>query len=111
MILLFSNQFNQSFRPYWRCYYANTDAIVYVIDSADKDRINTAKAELSSMLQEDELKNTLLLILANKQDLPDALSPTTISEILQLTEIKNRSWSIQKTSALTGEGLDQGFDW
>ena len=51
MILLFSNQSNQSFRPYWRCYYANTDAIVYVIDSADKDRINTAKAELSSMLQ------------------------------------------------------------
>ena len=38
-------------RPYWRCYYANTDAIVYVIDSADKDRLNTARAELSSMLQ------------------------------------------------------------
>jgi ADP-ribosylation factor-like protein 1 len=38
-------------RPYWRCYYANTDAIVYVIDSADTDRLNTAKAELSAMLQ------------------------------------------------------------
>jgi len=51
------------------------------------------------------------LILANKQDLPDALTPTNISETLHLTDIKNRSWSIQKTSAITGEGLDIGFDW
>lgn len=53
----------------------------------------------------------MLLILANKQDLPEALTPTNISESLNLTEIKNRSWSIQKTSAITGEGLDRGFDW
>lgn len=64
-----------------------------------------------TLLQEDELKNTILLVLANKQDLPDALSPTNISETLQLTEIKNRSWFIQKSSAITGEGLDLGFDW
>ena len=57
------------------------------------------------------MKNTTLLILANKQDLPDALTPASISETLLLTDIKNRSWSIQKTSAITGEGLDIGFDW
>lgn len=28
-----------SIRPYWRCYYANTDAIIYVVDSADRDRV------------------------------------------------------------------------
>lgn len=39
------------YRPYWRCYYANTDALVYVIDSVDKDRLATARAELSAMLQ------------------------------------------------------------
>lgn len=38
-------------RPYWRCYYANTDGLVYVIDSSDKDRLGTARAELSAMLQ------------------------------------------------------------
>lgn len=53
----------------------------------------------------------MLLVLANKQDLPDALTPASISETLQLTDIKNRSWSIQKTSAITGEGLEHGFDW
>ena len=112
-------------RPYWRCYYANTDGLVYVIDSSDKDRLGTARAELSAMLQvtgfnvkvsfsllqEEELKSTSLLILANKQDLNEALNPTEISEILRLTDIKDRSWSIQKTSALTGEGLEAGFDW
>lgn len=54
-------------RPYWRCYYANTDGIVFVVDSADVDRAGTAKAELLSMLQEEELKGVPLLVLANKQ--------------------------------------------
>lgn len=54
-------------RPYWRCYYANTDGIVFVVDSADQDRIAASKSELMSMIQEDELRNVPLLILANKQ--------------------------------------------
>lgn len=54
-------------RPYWRCYYANTDGIVFVVDSADVDRAGTARAELLSMLQEEELKGVPLLVLANKQ--------------------------------------------
>ena len=54
-------------RPYWRCYYANTDGIVFVVDSADMDRAGMAKAEMLSMLQEEELKGVPLLVLANKQ--------------------------------------------
>lgn len=38
-------------RPYWRCYYANTDAIIYVVDSQDKDRIGISKQELLAMLE------------------------------------------------------------
>lgn len=38
-------------RPYWRCYYSNTDAIIYVVDSADKDRIGISKDELLYMLR------------------------------------------------------------
>lgn len=40
-----------SIRPYWRCYYSNTDAIIYVVDSSDKERIGTSKQELVSMLE------------------------------------------------------------
>ena len=52
--------------PYWRCYYQDTNAVVYVIDSADKDRMEVAKQELELMLQEEELRGAPVLILANK---------------------------------------------
>lgn len=54
-------------RRYWKCYYANTDGIVFVIDSADIERLMMAKAELGSMLEDAELKGVSLLIIANKQ--------------------------------------------
>lgn len=38
-------------RPYWRCYYSNTDAIIYVVDSVDRDRIGISKQELIAMLE------------------------------------------------------------
>lgn len=53
-------------RPYWRCYYQDTNAVIFVVDSADKDRIEIAKQELELMLQEEELKGVPVLILANK---------------------------------------------
>ncbi len=54
-------------RPYWRCYYSNTDAIIYVVDSADRERMGISKTELVSMLEEEELKKAVLMVFANKQ--------------------------------------------
>ena len=56
-----------SIRPYWRCYYPNTQAIIYVVDSSDTDRVGTSREEFHAILQEEELKDALLLIYANKQ--------------------------------------------
>ena len=53
-------------RPYWRCYYQDTNAVIFVVDSADKERIEIAKQELELMLQEEELKGVPVLVLANK---------------------------------------------
>lgn len=100
-----------SIRPYWRCYYPNTDAIIFVVDSADKERLNVAQQELQAMLEEEELKDAILLVFANKQDQPGSLSAKDVSEALRLTEIRNRQWSIQETFALKGNGLFEGFDW
>eukprot|EP00906_Rhabdomonas_costata_P022987 RCo033101 len=100
-----------SIRPYWRCYYSNTDAIIFVVDSADKDRISIAKQELYAMLEEEELKDTVIMVFANKQDVKGCMTVEEVSEYLGLVNIKNRQWSIQKTSAVTGEGLYQGLDW
>ena len=100
-----------SIRPYWRCYYPNTDAIIFVVDSCDVERLGIAKQELMAMLQEEELKDAILLVFANKQDSRGALNAEQVSDALGLPDIKNRQWSIQETSALRGAGLFEGFDW
>ena len=95
--------------------------MIFVVDSADIDRLNVAKAELSAILkvgvvfaaneEEDELKGTTLLVFANKQDIPGALNGAKISEALGLTEIRDRKWTIIESSASNGKGLVDGFDW
>ncbi|RRT32401.1 hypothetical protein B296_00053432, partial [Ensete ventricosum] len=54
-------------RPYWRCYFPNTQAVIYVVDSSDTDRLVTAKDEFHAILEEEELKGAVVLVFANKQ--------------------------------------------
>lgn len=70
-----------------------------------------ARSELLSMLSEEELKESKLLIFANKQDLPGALDEGQVGEKLGLSELKDRQWSIYKCYATKGEGLEEGLDW
>ena len=100
-----------SIRPYWRCYYQNTNAVIYVVDSADTERMGISKQELVTMLEEEELKDAALMVFANKQDLPNAATAEVIAEKLGLSALKNRQWQIFKTSALKGDGLYDGLDW
>ena len=100
-----------SIRPYWRCYYQNTNAVIYVVDSADTERMGISKQELVTMLEEEELKDAALMVFANKQDLPNALPSDAIAEKLGLASLKNRNWAIFKTSAVKGDGLFEGLDW
>jgi len=98
-------------RPYWRCYYANTNAIIYVVDSTDKERLALSRKELMSMLAEEELKNVHLLVFANKQDMQGSLPEAEVSTALGLHSLKDRAWHIQKSSAISGEGLREGLEW
>merc|ERR1712210_397653 len=100
-----------SIRPYWRCYYSNTDAIIYVVDSVDKERIGISKNEMVSMLEEEELKKAILLVFANKQDMEGAMSPTEVAKELGLAALRERKWQIFKTSAVKGTGLDEAMEW
>ncbi|KAI9001273.1 ARF/SAR [Trametes punicea] len=101
-----------SIRPYWRCYFPNTSAIIYVIDSTDVDRLHTSRSELLTMLSEEELAGVPLLVFCNKQDVPGALPPETISEKLGLAGgEKERAWSVRGSCATKGEGLEEGLDW
>ena len=57
-------------RSLWRHYFRNTQGIIFVVDSNDRSRVTEARDELHRILREDELQGTVLLIFANKQDLP-----------------------------------------
>ncbi|KAF9964006.1 60S ribosomal protein L7 [Modicella reniformis] len=78
-------------RPLWRHYFQNTQGIIFVVDSNDRDRIHEAREELLRMLNEDELRDALLLIFANKQDLPNAMSAAEITEKLGLHSLRQRT--------------------
>lgn len=98
-------------RRLWRHYFQGTNALIYVVDSSDRDRISDAKDELEKMLQEQEMENAALLVLANKQDLPNAMTPAEVMEALELQKLRHRKWFIQSTVAPTGDGLYEGLDW
>jgi ADP-ribosylation factor-like protein 1 len=100
-----------SIRPYWRCYYANTAAVIFVVDSTDIERLQTAADELAQMLAEEELRDSALLVFANKQDQPGAKGAGEISEALKLGELRDRNWTIVACSAIDGRGVDEGMDW
>ena len=72
-----------------------------MVDSADKDRIGISKQELVSMLEEEELKGAVLMILANKQDLPGCLSLAEVHKALGLEALRNRT--VRISFALTPE--------
>jgi len=98
-------------RPLWRHYFQNTQGLIFVVDSNDRERISEAKDELHKMLQEDDLRDALLLVFANKQDLPNALSTAEITQEIGLSQLGNKKWYIQGATATTGQGLYEGLDW
>ena len=85
----------------WKHYYQNADGLIFVVDSSDKDRIEKAREELKKMLAEEDLKEVVLLVLANKQDIA-VMDVKEIIEKLDLASLKNRQWHCQGTSAISG---------
>ncbi|KAI6656896.1 GTP-binding ADP-ribosylation factor [Oopsacas minuta] len=98
-------------RPLWRHYFQNTQCVIFFVDSADRERINECEWSLGLLLTEDELKNTPLLVFANKQDLPNAMSVVEVTEKLSLKKVTDRPWYVQASCAPTGDGLYEGIEW
>lgn len=98
-------------RPLWRHYYQNTQGLIFVVDSSDTKRIAEAENELANMLKEDELRDAVILVFANKQDMPNAMTAAELTNALNLNNLRNRRWYIQATCATQGQGLYEGLDW
>ncbi|KAL3698258.1 hypothetical protein R1sor_012334 [Riccia sorocarpa] len=98
----------RSLSPYWIYYVSRVDALVYVVDSADKDRHKEAAKELNQLLQEERFAGAPLLVLANKQDLLKALAAAEILELLELSSVIDRSVLVHPCSGKSGDGLNEG---
>jgi ADP-ribosylation factor protein 1 len=76
-----------------------------VVDSNDRERISEAAEELNKMMREDELRDAVLLVFANKQDLPNAMPVSEVTDKLGLHSLRQRKWFIQGCCAVEGFGL------
>ncbi|KTF78739.1 hypothetical protein cypCar_00017979 [Cyprinus carpio] len=113
--------------------------LIFVVDSNDRERVAESAEELSKMLQEDELRDAVLLVFANKQDLPNAMAVSELTDKLGLQSLRSRTvhtlnqvtltctcfnigsflivhclfpqWYVQATCATQGTGLYEGLDW
>lgn len=94
-----------------RSEFKNVHGIIFVVDSDDIYRIDDAKHELENLLKEEKLRDSILLVLANKQDLPRSIKPNELANRLNLQSITDREYHIQGTSAKTGDGILESLKW
>jgi len=98
-------------RPLWKSYTRATDAVIYVVDSTDTERLEEAKLELHRIMRSVDNVGVPLIVIANKQDLPSALSPSELEKYLALSDFgPGQLWHLEPSCAVTGEGLDTALD-
>ncbi|PIO13216.1 hypothetical protein AB205_0094740, partial [Aquarana catesbeiana] len=83
---------------------------IFVVDSADSERFDEARTDLSAMMGDDEMRRVPFLLMANKQDLPGARKPMEVADVFGLAKIKEHTWHIQGCCATNGEGLLEGLE-
>ena len=121
----------KTLRAYWKNYFEQTDGVVWVVDSTDRERLHDCAVELHNLLQEEvvslclvliqRLMGASLLILANKRDLPNCISLQDIQTVdlfvrvltqaLSLSSIQTHPSKIFPCSAITGENVNEGISW
>ncbi|XP_062581732.1 ADP-ribosylation factor-like protein 4C [Saccostrea cucullata] len=98
-------------RPLWNQYTRSSDGIIFVVDSVDRERLEEAKLELIRLLKNADNQRLPLLVIANKQDLPNSLDLCEIEKLLGLRDLHpGQVWAIQGACAITGEGLPEAMD-
>ena len=100
------------FRQMWHHYYEHTDAVIFVIDSNDRERFQESKQELHALLNQECLRNCPFLIFANKQDLPQAAEIQEIKRVFQLDSFNYRgNVHLVACEAINNTRITKGLDW
>uniref|UniRef100_A0A2K5QRC7 ADP ribosylation factor 5 n=1 Tax=Cebus imitator TaxID=2715852 RepID=A0A2K5QRC7_CEBIM len=98
--------FNVETVEYKNICFTDTQGLIFVMDSNDREQVQESADELQKMLQEDEL----LLVFANKQDMPNAMPMSELTDELGLQHLCSHTWYVQATCATQGTGLYDGLD-
>ncbi|KAI8086189.1 P-loop containing nucleoside triphosphate hydrolase protein [Halteromyces radiatus] len=97
----------------WQRYYSDCHAIVFVVDSTDGRRLEECKDTFETIITNDLVEGVPILMLANKQDLPNALRVEEIKEVFNKIAVKlgARDSRVLPVSALEGNGVREAIDW
>lgn len=103
----------QELQSLWDKYYAECHAVIYIVDSSDRERISESKETFDRMIASEHLSGVPLLVLANKQDIPDCMGVHTVKPIFNQNAhlIGARDIMLMAISALNGDGVDEGIRW
>ncbi|KAL9642277.1 hypothetical protein ABK040_007276 [Willaertia magna] len=106
----------RNIRGLWKHYYKGSNGIIYVVDSADRERLKESKQELLNLLEDQDLKSVPILIFANKKDKEGALTATELIAQFDLEENiglqqQGRDWYVESISTLSGDGIENGLKW
>ncbi|XP_045784435.1 ADP-ribosylation factor-related protein 1 [Maniola jurtina] len=103
----------QELQSLWDKYYAECHGVIYIVDSSDRERVSESKETFDRMIASEHLSGVPLLVLANKQDIPDCMGVHTVKPIFNQNAhlIGARDIMLMATSALTGDGVDEGIRW
>ncbi|KAB8346181.1 hypothetical protein FH972_023227 [Carpinus fangiana] len=99
------------FRDMWERYCRDANAIVFVVDSTDREALPVVKEELHMLLGKHGLENIPLLVLGNKSDLPGKLSVDDLIEALDLKSVSHREVSCYGISAKLETNLEAVMKW
>lgn len=97
----------------WDKYYAESHGVIYIIDSSDRERLESSKEAFDKMVGNESLEGVPLLVLGNKQDIDGCLSIRDIKSVFNDTahRIGRRDCLVLPVSALKGDGVDEGIQW
>ncbi|EYU19533.1 hypothetical protein ABFS82_06G110900 [Erythranthe guttata] len=98
-------------RSIWEKYYEEAHAVIYVIDAACPSRFEDSKSALEKVLRHEDLQGAPLLVIANKQDLDDAVSAEELAQYLDLKKLDERVYTFQAVSAIDGLGIKESVNW
>lgn len=112
----------EKIRTLWKHYFSNIDALIFVVDSSDRDRMPEAKYELHRILSDMQLQSIQVLVFGNKQDMRNPMQGPELVRALDLQSIR-QNWFLQpyvhhiysnsytSCCGVTGTGLYEGLDW